>query len=126
MLDTTVDANAGSYQLWRFADLIPAESVVFLDASGITVNKNGVPCYGCSGSPTSFWVYRPPDTGGATQIPPSQIVQQTIVVKQGAPNGDDHIVLAPPPDGSIETALTAADALAAFTTVDHRYTAADG
>jgi len=45
MLETTVDANAGSSQLWRFADLIPAESVVFLDASGITVNKNGVPCY---------------------------------------------------------------------------------
>jgi len=126
MLEVTVDANAGSYQLWRFADLIPAESVVFLDASGITVNKNGVPCYGCSGSPTSFWVYRPPATGGATQIPPDQIVQRTILIHQGAADGSGRIVLSPPPEGDIDKALSAADALAEFKTVDPRYEAADG
>jgi hypothetical protein len=27
---------------------------------GITLNDRGVACYGCEGSPTSFWVYRPP------------------------------------------------------------------
>ena len=54
----TIEANAGTYELWRFATLVPAGDVLFLPAEGITV-KNGAPCYGCSGSPTSLWAYRP-------------------------------------------------------------------
>ncbi len=54
----TIEANAGTYELWRFATLVPAGDVLFLPAEGITV-KNGTPCYGCSGSPTSLWAYRP-------------------------------------------------------------------
>jgi hypothetical protein len=59
MLDATVDSHGNPIQLWRFAGLTPADDVVFLEAEGITVSNNGTPCYGCSGSPTSFWVYRP-------------------------------------------------------------------
>ncbi len=59
MLDVTVDSHGSPTKLWRFAQLTPAENVVFLGAEGITVSDNGTPCYGCSGSPTSFWVYRP-------------------------------------------------------------------
>ncbi|MFI5055055.1 MAG: Kelch repeat-containing protein [Actinomycetota bacterium] len=54
----TIQANGGTYELWRFATLVPAGDVLFLSAEGITV-RNGAPCYGCSGSPTSLWVYRP-------------------------------------------------------------------
>jgi hypothetical protein len=47
--------------LWRFATLVPAGDVVFMPLEGITVGltSEGEACYGCPGSPTSFWVYRP-------------------------------------------------------------------
>jgi hypothetical protein len=56
MLDeeTWSDAYEASVKLWRFADLVPADDVVFLSAQGITLNDKGVACYGCEGSPTSF------------------------------------------------------------------------
>ncbi len=60
LTDLTVEANAGTYQLFRFASLASAGDVVALAAEGITVDASGTPCYGCQGSPTSFWVYRPP------------------------------------------------------------------
>jgi hypothetical protein len=59
MLDVTVESHGSPTKLWRFAELTPADDVVFLEAEGITVSNNGTPCYGCPGSPTSFWVYRP-------------------------------------------------------------------
>jgi hypothetical protein len=45
--------------LWRFASLVPADDVLFLMMEGITLDKDGLACYGCPGSPHSFWVYRP-------------------------------------------------------------------
>jgi hypothetical protein len=59
MLDATVESHGTPIKLWRFAELTPAEDVVFIQAEGITVSDKGMPCYGCSGSPLSFWVYRP-------------------------------------------------------------------
>jgi hypothetical protein len=59
MLDATVDSHGSPIKVWRFAELTPADQVVFLEAEGITVSNEGTPCYGCSASPTSFWVYRP-------------------------------------------------------------------
>jgi hypothetical protein len=59
MLEPTIGNGGASYRLWRFAQLIPAGDVVFFEAEGITITKSGTPCYGCPGSPTSFWVYRP-------------------------------------------------------------------
>lgn len=59
LTDATVEANGSSYQLWRFATLVPAGDVLFIDAEGLTVDQKGVPCYGCEGSPTSLWAYRP-------------------------------------------------------------------
>jgi hypothetical protein len=59
MLDVTVDSHGSPTKLWRYAQLTPADDVVFIEAEGITVSNNGTPCYGCSESPTSFWVYRP-------------------------------------------------------------------
>jgi hypothetical protein len=54
-----VHANSGTYRLYRFATLAAAGPVVALAAEGITITHAGQPCYGCPGSPTSFWVYRP-------------------------------------------------------------------
>jgi N-acetylneuraminic acid mutarotase len=59
MTEETIEANGQTYKLWRFATLVPAGDVLFLSAEGLTVNKNGVPCYGCAGSPMSLWAYRP-------------------------------------------------------------------
>ena len=42
-----------------FATLVPAGEVLFLSAEGLTVTTGGEPCFGCAGSPTSFWSYRP-------------------------------------------------------------------
>jgi hypothetical protein len=52
--------------LWRFADLVPADDVLVLPMEGITLTPSGEACYGCPGSPESLWVYRPPsDAGGS-------------------------------------------------------------
>ncbi len=59
LTDATIAANGGTYKLWRFATLVPAGEVLFLSAEGLTVDQKGEPCYGCPGSPTSLWVYRP-------------------------------------------------------------------
>jgi hypothetical protein len=52
--------------LWRFADLVPADDVLVLPMEGITLTPSGEACYGCPGSPESLWAYRPPsDAGGS-------------------------------------------------------------
>jgi hypothetical protein len=58
-LDDEVEGQDG-LRLWRFAYLVPAGDGVFLPMEGITVTGQGAtPCYGCPGSPHSFWAYRP-------------------------------------------------------------------
>jgi hypothetical protein len=58
-LDDEVEGQGG-LRLWRFAVLVPAEDAVFLAMEGITVvGEDDTPCYGCPGSPHSFWIYRP-------------------------------------------------------------------
>ncbi len=54
------DAYQRSIKLWRFADLVPAGQAVFAAAEGITLTHSGEACYGCPGSPFSFWAYVPP------------------------------------------------------------------
>jgi hypothetical protein len=49
-------------QLWRFADLVPAGSALVMRLEGITLNRKGVACYGCEGSPVHYAVYRPAPT----------------------------------------------------------------
>jgi hypothetical protein len=63
MTGATIQANGATYKLWRFASVAPAGDVIVFAAEGITVTKSGEPCYGCSGSPTSFWLYRPSGAG---------------------------------------------------------------
>jgi hypothetical protein len=58
MLREEVEGGAGPYARWRFAELVPADESVFLLAEGISVDDGEV-CYGCDGSPHSFWAYRP-------------------------------------------------------------------
>jgi hypothetical protein len=63
MLRSEIDGPAGAtYKEWRFATMEPAGDVVFLLAEGITVGEGQEVCYGCEGSPHSFWAYRPPAT----------------------------------------------------------------
>lgn len=59
----TIEANGQPYTLFRFASLVAAEDVVALAGEGITVTDGGEPCYGCPGSPTAFWIYRPLSAG---------------------------------------------------------------
>jgi hypothetical protein len=64
-LEGEIEAGSGSLKLWRFADLISTGERVYLLAEGITVSKGGEPCYGCPGSPVSFWTYQPPARGSS-------------------------------------------------------------
>lgn len=54
------DAYQNDIKLWRFADMVSTGDVVLFAAQGISLTRKGEACYGCSGSPTSFWAYRPP------------------------------------------------------------------
>jgi hypothetical protein len=59
-LKAEIKSHSGAaYKRWRFAQLAPAGDRLFLLAEGITFTNGGEPCYGCPGSPHSFWVYRP-------------------------------------------------------------------
>ncbi|MGH2671594.1 MAG: hypothetical protein ACRDHC_01300 [Actinomycetota bacterium] len=60
VLEPTIEANGQEYELFRFASLAGAGDVFAMVAEGITVDADGVPCYGCPGAPLSYWVYRPP------------------------------------------------------------------
>jgi hypothetical protein len=53
------DAYRDHIKLWRFADLVAGDGVVYVPAEGITLSERGEACYGCEGSPHSFWAYRP-------------------------------------------------------------------
>jgi hypothetical protein len=61
-LDEEVESEAygRAIKLWRFAQLASTGDTVFMLAEGITLEKTGEACYGCRGSPMSFWAYRPP------------------------------------------------------------------
>jgi hypothetical protein len=56
------DAYKRSIDIWRFGDLVPASDVLVMPMEGITLMHNGEACYGCPGSPLSYWVYRSPVT----------------------------------------------------------------
>jgi hypothetical protein len=63
-LDEVIEGQ-GDLRRWRFAVLTPAGDGVFLSMEGITIaGQDGTPCFGCPGSPRSFWAYRPASTGG--------------------------------------------------------------
>ena len=58
-------------KVWRFAELVPAGDDVYLLAQGLTLNANGVACYGCPESAESFWSYRSPETlAHESSVPP--------------------------------------------------------
>ena len=63
-MEQQIEANGAPYDLWRFADLVAANDMLFLEAEGITAGHGGTPCYGCADSPHSFWAYRPPASVG--------------------------------------------------------------
>jgi hypothetical protein len=61
LLDDEVrsEAYGRSLKLWRFADIVSTGDAVLLLAEGITLSETGEACYGCAGSPQSFWAFRP-------------------------------------------------------------------
>jgi hypothetical protein len=84
MLDVEIwsDAYERSVKVWRFASLVPAGEVAFLAAHGITLDDRGVACYGCSGSPTSLWAYRPPS--GESVEPAGDLVYHAPFIAGGS------------------------------------------
>ena len=62
-LDEEIESEAygRAIKVWRFAQLASTDNTVFLLAEGITLDDSGEACYGCPGSPMSFWRYRPPE-----------------------------------------------------------------
>jgi hypothetical protein len=59
-LEDELESGNASYKLWRFAELASSGDTLYVLAEGITLGDNGEVCYGCPGSPSSFWAYRPP------------------------------------------------------------------
>jgi hypothetical protein len=61
LLNEEIESEAYDHalKLWRFAQLASNGDTVFLLAEGITLEESGEACYGCPGSPVSFWAYRP-------------------------------------------------------------------
>jgi hypothetical protein len=57
-------------KVWRFAELVPAGDVLYLLAEGLTLNANGVACYGCPDAESSLWAYRSPETLDAESSDP--------------------------------------------------------
>jgi hypothetical protein len=57
---TAPTVQYGGMRLKRFqtASLAPAGAVIALAATGVVV-KHGGPCFGCRGSPVTYWLYRP-------------------------------------------------------------------
>jgi hypothetical protein len=96
-LRRTIQAHGRRYRLWRFAHLAPQGDVVHLLMQGITVGKRGVPCYGCRGSPVSFWAYRP-SLASIRRVPASgsHLVDGNVTIQlNGAPtevDGDEEAV----------------------------------
>ena len=73
-LEDTVysEAYERSIDVWRFAQLVPSGEVLVLPLTGLTLTETGEACYGCEGSPLSYWVYRPPsvvDPGSSAPLP---------------------------------------------------------
>ena len=59
MLDATYEVEGRSYSVYRFATLVPVDRGIVFAAQGITTTDSGEVCYGCPGSPTSLWLWRP-------------------------------------------------------------------
>lgn len=55
------DAYRDRIKVWRFASLASAGDAIFLLMDGLTLDDKGIACYGCEGSPVSFWAYRAPE-----------------------------------------------------------------
>lgn len=56
--DTSIDPGSGPIPLFQSATLTAAGEVVAVLGEGITI-EHGSPCFGCSGAPATFWVFRP-------------------------------------------------------------------
>jgi hypothetical protein len=54
----SIDPGSGPIPLFQSATLAAAGDVVAIVGEGITI-EDGIPCFGCSDAPATFWVYRP-------------------------------------------------------------------
>jgi hypothetical protein len=59
-LKDRINASGDVQRVWRFASMASSGEAIYMLLQGITATKRGVACFGCRGSPESFWVYRPP------------------------------------------------------------------
>lgn len=60
VLEPRIVAGGQEHELFRFVSLAGAGQAFAMAAEGITVDEEGVPCYGCPGAPVGYWVYRSP------------------------------------------------------------------
>ncbi len=53
------DAYERDVEVWRFASMVPTSESVLMAMEGLTLNRNGVACYGCPGADTALWAFTP-------------------------------------------------------------------
>jgi hypothetical protein len=58
-LDETYEVDGNTYQLYRFAKIVPVGEGIVLAVEGITTSDTGEVCYGCPGAPRAVWLWRP-------------------------------------------------------------------
>ena len=65
----TVQVGGRRIARYQTASLAPAGAVIALAATGVVID-HGTPCFGCKGSPVTYWAYRPPLAAAIDGTPP--------------------------------------------------------
>jgi hypothetical protein len=58
-LDPVIRAGGREHPLFQIAAIVGAGDAIVAIAEGVTLDEEGVVCFGCGGAPLSSWVYRP-------------------------------------------------------------------
>ena len=113
----TVPYGGTRLKQFQTASLAPAGAVIALAATGLVV-KHGGPCFGCKGSPVTYWAYRPqpaPSVDRALPMRPSASLhlaagQQHASVRIGYPRfGDTFTIITARPRGAAITGYLEVD-----------------
>jgi hypothetical protein len=113
----TVQYGGTRLKQFQTASLAPAGAVVALAATGVVV-KHGGPCFGCKGSPVTYWAYRAQPAGGTDRTPPMRqsaslhlaAGQQYASVRIGYPRfGDTFTIIAARPRSALITGYLEVD-----------------
>lgn len=92
-LDVMVASGKSEINLFRFAQLASAGKALYVQTEGVTVNANGIPCYGCGGAPVAYWVLRPGPLDAECLNTGAHDMYHPVVSPDEAPAGRSFTIL---------------------------------